>query len=68
MTRKHFEAVASAIRTQMDNAAGLYNEDCREAATIVVIAIARDFARIAANDNPRFDTRRFLSACGIRNN
>lgn len=67
MTRKPFEAVAAAIRTQMDNAAGLSNEACREAAAIAAVAIARDFARIAANDNPRFDAQRFLRACGINN-
>lgn len=67
MSRKHFEAIAAAIRTQLDNANGESNEFSREAATVAVVRIAHALAGIAANDNPRFDTRRFLAACGINN-
>lgn len=65
MTKKHFEAVAAAIKKQFDNAQGLTNEFARNSATTVVYSIAQDFARIAASDNPRFDTQRFLRACSI---
>lgn len=62
MSRKHFEALAAAI-------AESYLEACQdthnEAARAAVATLAGRIARACANDNPRFDDKRFLAACGI---
>lgn len=62
MSRKHFEALAAAI-------AESYYEACQdthnEAARAAVCTLAGRIARACSNDNPRFDDRRFLRACGI---
>lgn len=68
MSRKHFEAVAAAIRTQLDNAVAPGQATVSQHTTGYcsgIEAAARAFAGVAVNDNPRFDTRRFLTACGI---
>lgn len=62
MTRKHFEAIAAKIKARL--ATIDYGD---EAAYYIAVSIAKDFADVAANDNPRFDTHRFLAACGINN-
>lgn len=58
MSRKHYEAIAEIIHTQIKKAT---TTDAYSTAE----AIARNYARIAALDNPRFNTVRFLAACGI---
>lgn len=69
MSRKHFTAVAAAIKTQIDEAQlpSITELDniARKSAFQATVRIAQEFARIAASDNPRFDTQRFLRACGI---
>lgn len=64
MTRKHFEAVASAIRAEVDME--------REEKTIVGddhVKVLHNIARRLADqfiiDNARFDDVRFLKACGF---
>ncbi len=61
MTKKHFEALAAALRENRflpDNeAANVQWERCVEA----VAAVGADF-------NPRFDRARFLAACGMEPN
>ena len=51
MTKKHFEALAAHIRVILD-------PDHRLSAAVAVASAARD-------TNPRFDTNRFLQACGV---
>jgi prophage antirepressor-like protein len=51
MTKKHFESLAVHIRVILD-------ENARFAAAIAVATALRD-------TNPRFDTNRFLQACGV---
>lgn len=51
-SRKHYEEAALAI-FRIERA-----EERRR--------VAEDFARIFRADNPRFDTARFLEACGAR--
>lgn len=58
MTKKHFEAVASAIRAEYEDT---YGEPAEEA----IRSIARKLADVFASENPRFDRARFLAACGI---
>lgn len=55
MTRKDYELIAAAIKTQV---AG--HE--RDLATKVV---AEAIAQALQRDNPRFDRARFLKACGF---
>lgn len=59
MTKKHFIAIAAAFKTQFEKASD--NPPAQAAIKECVDA----FAGVAANDNPRFDTQRFLTACGI---
>ena len=56
MTRKDFEAIASAIRT----AVGVDS-----AWTDAAESIASELADYLATTNPRFDRARFLKACGV---
>ena len=59
MTKKHFQAVADAVRAEMVVARGVPSA---EAAVVnVAQALAREFKCI----NPRFDKARFLAACGF---
>jgi hypothetical protein len=51
MTRKHFVAMAKEI-AQMPNMAER-------------LTVALAFCKVAASDNPRFDSGRFLTACGV---
>ena len=57
MTKKHFELVARVIKGMPDFAASLrtQKESC-----------ARAFAVEFAKENPRFDSARFLAACGVK--
>lgn len=63
MSRKHFEALAAAIAEQYSLAVDAGNTEARQA----VARLAGSIARACANDNPRFDDKRFLAACGIQN-
>jgi hypothetical protein len=55
MTRKHFEAIAAAMR------------DLREKSdnTDSVDEASRALAAVCAESNGRFDNSRFLRACGV---
>ena len=52
MTRKHFEAIARAIRDLAVDA-GAREE------------VAHRIADVLSGTNPRFDRERFLEACGV---
>lgn len=59
MTRKDYIAIANAIRlagtanTSRGHNSGVYD-------------VARILCETLANDNPRFDRARFLTACGVQ--
>ena len=53
ITRKHFEKTASLIKGFT-----AINEDQR-------YHMALEFSNMYAEENPRFDTERFIKACGI---
>ena len=54
MTRKDYIKTSQIISDHSD----LINEN-------ILYSIAKDFANYFANDNPRFDSKRFFAACGI---
>lgn len=60
MTRKDYELIAKALKTQLELSRGFGEEDGEAA----VKNIAHDLAEALALDNPRFDRARFLTASG----
>lgn len=55
MTKKHFVAIAAAIRENLDSTS---DKD-------VVEQMARNIANVCASTNGQFDRGRFLRACGV---
>lgn len=69
MTRKDYQLIAAAFKARRDTEIGLYNSTREEryARTAQGVALAAsDLARALKAENPRFDTARFLVACGVR--
>jgi hypothetical protein len=67
MSKKHFEALAAKINERVKT---LRNSDLaspaeKGTALAAIEIIVGDLAEVCADANPRFDTRRFLTACGI---
>ncbi len=63
MSKKHFVALAAAIAENYQLAKDAGNYD----ACAAIARTAGSIARACADENPRFDDRRFLAACGITN-
>lgn len=55
MTKKHFEALAAAVRESRE--AGMPNKSVR--------IMAEQLADVCCRENPRFDVTRFYVACGV---
>lgn len=75
-TKKHFEAVAGALRSageivaDVDERTGDGLDDIKEEARECGLAegvevVAHEMARVFAHSNPRFNKARFLRACGV---
>lgn len=60
-SRKDYEAMASALSRQIKEAET--NGDTKLLSALVTLAI--DSATYFGDDNPRFDRRRYLKACGV---
>lgn len=58
MTKKHYIAIAAELQAALSLAEG---KEARKS----VERIAEGLANIFANDNPRFEKRKFMVACGI---
>jgi hypothetical protein len=58
MTRKDYVAIAEILAN--------YHREGMVHQADLIDAIAADFARLLANDNPRFDRERFLAASGVQ--
>lgn len=54
MSKKHYTAIAAALAP--------YHEQGSNGVRLMVEHLALDLAKVFANDNPRFDMDRFLSA------
>jgi hypothetical protein len=61
MTRKHFQAIAHALRTNEPNANSEHYEREAELFKTIVLAIGGTCKRF----NPRFQAERFERACGL---
>ena len=64
MTKKHFEAIAAIIKSDLDalsDVSGPAAESAREACENIAVGMADYFA----SENPRFDREKFLTACGV---
>lgn len=57
MTRKDYVLLADALKVAVN---ALNPPECLGA-----FLAANEIAHVLANDNPRFDRRRFLKACGL---
>ena len=58
MTRKHFELIASRIRSQLELDSPVGGPEALED---LAYGLAADFEEV----NPGFDTARFVKACGF---
>lgn len=61
MTRKDYILIAKAIRDASEETRAVFGPDAHEVGTRKV---ADYIADALAQDNPRFDAQRFLTACG----
>ena len=61
MTRKHFEAVASVIKQNLDTAARAGDGHSVMTCKDIALGLAYQFAAFNSN----FDRTRFLRACGL---
>ncbi len=59
MTKKDYELIAAAIKIESDN----FKDDIKSFE--VVYFTARGIASALRVDNPRFDSARFMKACGV---
>jgi hypothetical protein len=59
MTKKHFEALAAALRQSQIDFKGKFAEQVGSEDA------ARRIADVCARFNPNFDRARFLKACGV---
>lgn len=64
MTRKNYNALANAIAVER-SVQNYYTAEATEAAVNAIDDVARAIAKVCADDNGRFDTDRFLIACGV---
>lgn len=58
MTRKHFETIAKVVNTEK-----VFCEENGES-TIPILSLAIGLRVAFAEENPRFDSARFMTACG----
>ena len=68
MSKKHFNALAAALRQTRDALNRDHQGDSPDHARDVHRAwrmTCRDVANVCAQTNPRFDRARFLAACGM---
>ena len=65
MTKKHFIRFAALLKADIDETARRFPQDAKRTYDAAAYA-ASTFARVAAEDNPRFNHDRFMQACGLK--
>lgn len=65
MSRRHYDLVAACVKQQRTECGRIFGESNREAARQGIRMVAEAFALEASLDNPRFDRKRFMAACGF---
>lgn len=65
MSRKHYEMIASDIKTSVVTAAFTTTENYSTAVRVLT-ELAESLAVTFEGDNPNFDPNRFLIACGVQ--
>lgn len=61
MTKKHFVALAQALKANVPDA----DSNAYQAEAALFANIVRDVSRACAHSNPHFDNSRFEVACGL---
>lgn len=70
LTRKHFKAMAEALKTQVDQL-NMGKERCYltseqyDTSIACIFTIAQDLAIFCKQENTFFDRQRFMQACGF---
>lgn len=64
MTKKDYIAFASILRARLETAKGQGERSGRAEAVTALLKTAADVADLFQAENPRFDRKRFLAACG----
>jgi hypothetical protein len=59
MTKRHFEAIAKILKSAREDAIAIGETPLQTS------DVALGMADYFANENPRFDRARFLTACGL---
>ena len=66
MNTKDYQTIANILKNQLDGVnAREPHGDGRNAALIAVSQTAKAFADLLDQQNPKFDRKRFLKACGM---
>lgn len=65
MSRKDYNAVADLLYKLRDNIPYFENGEFEHGYDQAVVDMANEIAEIFARDNERFETQRFLRACGV---
>ena len=65
MTRKNFEAIAAIVKDEVEATLPLSDPATIVGAAYGIEELAKSLADYFASDNPNFDRRRFLTACGL---
>lgn len=65
MSKKHFIAIAAKIREQLETTRAIECLPIKVQRITALIQTARNLCEVFADANPRFQSHRFLVACGF---
>lgn len=65
MTRKDYVMIARVVKDQLDQVMTIENDQARVEARITLYDLADSLCGELKADNPRFETSRFMTACGF---
>ncbi len=64
MTKKDYELIARILHKNIHDTTG-YMTEVKYTGNQISKAMAMQFADVLKTNNPKFDTKKFLTACGI---